>query len=108
MSSARTANLSSSRPRRAAAPREWWQSHFDANYLREYEPLFTAVRDRAEAARLVEVLELPDNSRVLDVPCGHGRHAHLLAEAGFDVTGLDYSADLLRVARTLLGHVADR
>jgi SAM-dependent methyltransferase len=99
MSSARTANLSSSRPRRAAAPREWWQSHFDANYLREYEPLFTAVRDRAEAARLVEVLELPNDSRVLDVPCGQGRHAHLLAEAGFDVTGLDYSADLLRVAR---------
>jgi ubiquinone/menaquinone biosynthesis C-methylase UbiE len=36
---------------------------------------------------------------VLDVPCGQGRHAHLLAEAGFDVDGLDYSANLLAVAR---------
>jgi ubiquinone/menaquinone biosynthesis C-methylase UbiE len=36
---------------------------------------------------------------LLDVPCGQGRHAHLLAEAGFDVDGLDYSADLLAVAR---------
>jgi len=35
---------------------------------------------------------------VLDVPCGQGRHAHLLAEAGFDVDGLDYSADLLERA----------
>jgi ubiquinone/menaquinone biosynthesis C-methylase UbiE len=35
---------------------------------------------------------------VLDVPCGQGRHAHLLAEAGFDVDGLDYSAELLAVA----------
>ena len=33
------------------------------------------------------------------MPCGQGRHAHLLAEAGFDVDGLDYSQDLLAVAR---------
>jgi len=33
------------------------------------------------------------------VPCGQGRHAHLLAEAGYDVDGLDYSKDLLAVAR---------
>jgi ubiquinone/menaquinone biosynthesis C-methylase UbiE len=36
---------------------------------------------------------------VLDVPCGQGRHAHLLAEAGYDVDGLDYSKQLLAVAR---------
>jgi len=47
----------------------------------------------------VELLELPAGSRILDVPCGQGRHAHLLAEAGFDVDGLDYSPDLLAVAR---------
>src|SRR4051812_5345684 len=47
----------------------------------------------------MEVLELPSGSRILDVPCGQGRHAHLLAEAGFDVDGLDYSPDLLRIAR---------
>lgn len=33
------------------------------------------------------------------MPSGQGRHAHLLAESGFDVDGLDYSADLLAVAR---------
>jgi SAM-dependent methyltransferase len=36
---------------------------------------------------------------VLDVPSGQGRHAHLLAEFGYDVDGLDYSKDLLEVAR---------
>jgi SAM-dependent methyltransferase len=45
------------------------------------------------------LLGLPSGSRILDVPCGQGRHAHLLAEAGFDVDGLDYSADLLAKAR---------
>ncbi len=36
---------------------------------------------------------------MLDVPSGQGRHAHLLAEAGFDVDGLDYSTTLLEKAR---------
>jgi SAM-dependent methyltransferase len=35
---------------------------------------------------------------VLDVPCGQGRHAHLLAEAGYDVDGIDYSEHLLAAA----------
>jgi len=47
----------------------------------------------------MELLELPDGAQVLDCPCGQGRHAHLLAEAGFDVTGVDYSLPLLRIAR---------
>jgi ubiquinone/menaquinone biosynthesis C-methylase UbiE len=42
---------------------------------------------------------LPVDCRVLDVPCGQGRHAHLLAEAGYDVDGLDYSSALLSVGR---------
>lgn len=78
---------------------EWWASYFDAQYLKEYEPLFALERDRREVSRLLEVLALPSGSRVLDVPCGQGRHAHLLAEAGFDVDGLDYSRDLLALAR---------
>lgn len=33
------------------------------------------------------------------MPCGQGRHAHLLAEAGYNVDGLDYSEHLLGIAR---------
>lgn len=36
---------------------------------------------------------------MLDVPCGQGRHAHLLSEFGYDVDGLDYSKALLEIAR---------
>ena len=78
---------------------DWWASYFDAQYLKEYEPLFALERDRREVARLMEVMALPSGSRILDVPCGQGRHAHLLAEAGYDVDGLDYSADLLAIAK---------
>lgn len=77
----------------------WWQTHFDAGYLHEYEPLFDLVQDRREVARLMELLALPSGARVLDCPCGQGRHAHLLAEAGFNVDGLDYSKTLLQLAK---------
>jgi SAM-dependent methyltransferase len=67
--------------------------------VREYEPLFDLVEDRRQVARILELLELPAGSRLLDLACGQGRHAHLLAEAGFNVDGLDLSADLLALAR---------
>lgn len=93
--------------------KEWWRSYFDEEYLREYEPLFSLERDRREVARLIDVLGLPEGARVLDVPCGQGRHAHLLAEAGFRVDGVDLSPQLLARARergtgpTLEYHRAD-
>jgi len=77
----------------------WWSDYFDWRYLLEYEPLFSLEQDRREAARMIDVMGLPAGSRILDVPCGQGRHAHLFAEAGFDVDGLDYSRDLLARAR---------
>ena len=79
--------------------RDWWESYFDGKYLQEYEPIFTAKEDRHDVSRLIELLRLPIGARILDVPCGQGRHARLLAEAGFDVVGLDYSRHLLRIAR---------
>ena len=79
---------------------EWWTGFFDAQYLREYGILFTPERDRYEVARLIDLLELPTGSRLLDVPCGQGRHAHLLAEAGFQVDAFDYSETLLARARS--------
>ncbi|MDZ7630424.1 MAG: M14 family zinc carboxypeptidase [Gemmatimonadaceae bacterium] len=83
--------------RKAETP--WWENYFDESYLLEFEPLFDETINRAEVTRLMEILELPDGAAILDCPCGQGRHAHLLAEAGYDVTGIDYSMPLLRIAK---------
>lgn len=61
--------------------------------------MFDLAGDRRQAARLLALLGLPSGARVLDCPCGQGRHAHLLAEAGLDVDGVDYSATLIAKAR---------
>lgn len=53
----------------------------------------------------VEVLEefssyLPSNARVLDAGCGAGVPcAKLLVQAGFEVVGVDFSSNMLRLAR---------
>ena len=78
---------------------DWWASYFDAHYLLEYQPIFSVARDREEVARLIDLMALPSGARILDVPCGQGRHAHLLAEAGYRVDGLDYSGHLIDLAK---------
>lgn len=44
-------------------------------------------------------LGLPPGSRVLDVPCGSGRHALALADRGHRVTGIDISTEAIEHAR---------
>jgi SAM-dependent methyltransferase len=89
-------------PSRRARAREseWWKSYFDERYLLEYAPIFSTERAHRDVARIIQILGLPLGARILDVPCGQGRHANLLAWAGFQVDGLDYSAALLREARS--------
>lgn len=38
--------------------------------------------------------------RALDFGCGTGRSTRLLRKLGFDVTGVDISEDMLRIAQT--------
>lgn len=76
----------------------WWRTYFDDRYFEMHDPLFSESRSRAEVAGMCELLALPVAARVLDAPCGWGRHATLLAEAGMEVVGADLSMELLRRA----------
>ncbi|HEU4480649.1 MAG TPA: class I SAM-dependent methyltransferase [Actinomycetota bacterium] len=58
---------------------------------------FTKGTDQ-EIAFLLEVLDLPEGARILDVGCGPGRHSVPLARAGLAVTGVDVSRRFLDLA----------
>ncbi len=77
---------------------DWYERSFGDDYLRIYRH-----RDRHEAVHQVKMmidwLNLPNGSHVLDLCCGAGRHALALAEAGFRMTGVDLSSRLLSEAR---------
>jgi len=80
-----------------ADPR-WYETFFDRDWLA------VAVgqdeeRNREEVAFAVEKLGVESGARVLDLACGHGRHAVELAARGFRVTGLDISGPSLSIAR---------
>ena len=57
-----------------------WRSVFDGA-----DP----ARTQADVALLTRVLPLPEYRRVLDVPCGTGRHVAALTAIGYDVLGVD-------------------
>jgi cyclopropane fatty-acyl-phospholipid synthase-like methyltransferase len=60
----------------------WWESFFDAEYLRLWEGSEAPGKTEREVAGLWELLALAPGSRVLDAPCGYGRIARGLAEHG--------------------------
>ena len=74
------------------AEQPWYVDFFGEDYLRIHRPYLTAERTEQEAIGILQLLNLPEGSRVLDLACGHGRHAIPLAAVGFAMTGLDLSA----------------
>jgi SAM-dependent methyltransferase len=81
----------------------WWQSFFDANYLRIWSGAMSPARTAEEVDFLWRVLSLRPGSRVLDGPCGYGRISRPLAERGAVVLGVDQSQELLDEAERTRG-----
>ena len=79
--------------------RERIHGFFDAAYVRHLRAQWSAALTRRQVAFAVRVLELRRGARVLDVPCGFGRHARLLAPRGMLVVGVDLSPAMLTEAR---------
>ncbi|MEX2356054.1 MAG: methyltransferase domain-containing protein [Thermaerobacterales bacterium] len=75
----------------------WYETFFDRHY-RESHRAYEAEATRREARGALEFLQLETGARILDVPCGTGRHAVVFAEAGLQVTGVDLSAESLELA----------
>jgi SAM-dependent methyltransferase len=79
--------------------REWFTHFFDTSYvaaLREEKPL---PQTRLEVEFVLRSLRPPEGARILDLPCGYGRHAALLARRGFRMVGVDLSPAMLAEAR---------
>jgi SAM-dependent methyltransferase len=75
-----------------------WQEYFDG-FAREYMAQEYAKPWKEEVDFYLEVLNLPQGSRILDLGCGPGRHSVELARRGYQVTGVDFSAGMLAEAQ---------
>lgn len=77
----------------------WWVAAFDSTYAQRYSHRNDEEADLA-LKTLVEREIVSRNDRVLDLCCGAGRHLAQLHARGVATIGLDYSQDLLALART--------
>lgn len=82
----------------AEAGSDWWRTFFGPSYLALYDP-YLRERTPVEVDQLEALLQLRPPLRILDLPCGQGRHAIELARRGYQVTGVDLSAFMLEVGR---------
>jgi ubiquinone/menaquinone biosynthesis C-methylase UbiE len=85
--------------RGAPSTPETWDAFFSDFYLRAYAGEAQEAGAREQALAAARLAGCPEGGELLDVPCGFGRHAVPLAEAGYRVTGVDRAAPLLEEAR---------
>jgi len=80
-------------------PAEWFKDWFNSIY---YHQLYFN-RDEAEASsfinRLLTHLQPVPEALLADIACGRGRHSKILAARGYEVTGIDLSAENIAFAR---------
>ncbi|PEN14798.1 D-alanine--D-alanine ligase [Longibacter salinarum] len=82
-------------------PSDWWRTLFDETYLFTDADVLTPAITAREVDHLLDHTGLGTDDVVLDLCCGHGRHALELARRGFrKISGLDQSEYLLEVARS--------
>jgi SAM-dependent methyltransferase len=81
------------------ADSDWYRTFFGGEWLQAVPLRIPPEQTSAEVDFVLSALDLPTGARVLDVPCGHGRHSVELARRGYRVTGIDLSAAYLERAR---------
>ena len=85
----------------ADLPSPSYMEFFGDDYLGAYRETISPENAVVESAFVHRVLQLRRDAEVLDLCCGHGRHAVILALTGLRVTGLDLSEAYLERAEAI-------
>jgi len=80
----------------------WFEKFFGPEYFSIYDFLLDKERIRREVELIISVLDPIPGCKILDIPCGFGRHSLELASRGFAVTGVDLNRAQLDKARELM------
>ena len=79
--------------------------HSQDTFWEQFEPiLFNEQRQsnaKVEAEKVVSLLKIQPDDRILDLCCGTGRHSLALARQGFDLVGVDRTPSFIERAREL-------
>jgi SAM-dependent methyltransferase len=78
---------------------DWFRTFFRGLFVEFWLAAPTPEQTEKEADFLQEMLQIAPPARLLDVPCGGGRHALSLAARGYRMTGVDISPEFLAAAK---------
>lgn len=79
---------------------DWTEEFFDEYYLQSIEKLTGEEQTRKEVDFLLSKINPARDAEILDLACGHGRHALDLARRGFSrITGIDITSSYIEMAR---------
>lgn len=82
-----------------AVPKDWWQTFFSGFMVDFWLGATNDQLTREETDFVQKMLQVAPPARLLDVPCGGGRHALELTARGYHVTAVDISPEFLEKAR---------
>ena len=76
-----------------------WYQHFFHGIALDFWRAAVAPNTLAEVEYVQRMLNVKPGARLLDIPCGDGRHALEFAARGYGVTGVDLAAENIRDAQ---------
>src|SRR4051812_31850957 len=76
-------------------PDNWYETFFQGINCEMWQKAGTKEWTDAEVAFLISVFNLSKGSKILDLPCGTGRHSLELAVQGYNMTAIDISAEFI-------------
>ncbi|MCA9460194.1 MAG: class I SAM-dependent methyltransferase [Nanoarchaeota archaeon] len=92
-------------------PKDWWkESYFfgkryfypdnskEGYLINNKETL--EQRTFRESQGIINLLKLKEGSKILDAPCGYGRHSIALSKKGYNLTGIDIDKEHLKKANS--------
>jgi SAM-dependent methyltransferase len=80
---------------------EWAHDYFEHGYAQRWALAVPSEVTSPDVDYLWQILRLDTGVPLLDVGCGHGRHAVAFTKRGAAVTGVDFAASLLERARSV-------
>lgn len=80
---------------------DWWNEFFAGPWSQIQAGGYPAEQTSAECNLIGAALRLKDGVRVLDIPCGLGRHCVGLARCGFRMSGLVSNPNTSRLQRQM-------
>ena len=78
---------------------QWFETFFQGPAVDFWTRAMSPALTKTDVDFLEKTFDVKPGARLLDVPCGNGRHSIELARRGYRTTGIDLSGEFLAAAR---------